>query len=314
MTDPALPAVGPVLRTPDRRFVDLPGCPWPPRYTEVGGLRIACIDHGPRDGPPVLLMHGEPTWSYLYRTMIPVLADAGLRAIAPDLVGFGRSDKPARAADHSYGRQVAWMDAWLRAEDLHGVTLFCQDWGSLIGLRLAAARPERFDRIVLSNGGLPTGAQPLPRAFALWRAFARWSPWFPIGRIVAAGCARGLDARARAAYDAPFPDARHRIAARVLPGFVPTRPDDPEHAANERAWAVFREWDKPFLTLFSTRDPITRGGELAWQREVPGARGLPHRRIRGAGHFVQEDAGEELAREIVALVRSTPGAGGPSAR
>lgn len=310
---PVLPAVGPVLRTPDARFADLPGFPYAPRYSEVGGLRIAWIDHGPRDGPPVLLMHGEPTWSYLYRKMIPALADAGLRAIAPDLVGFGRSDKPARAADHSYRNQVAWMRAWLRAEDLRGLTLFCQDWGSLIGLRMAAEEPARFDRIVLSNGGLPTGAQPMPRAFAIWRAFARWSPWFPIGRIVAAGCARGLGERERAAYDAPFPDARHRVAARIFPGFVPSTSDDPEHEANERAWQVFRGWDKPFLTLFATRDPITRGGEAAWQREVPGARGLPHRRIRGAGHFVQEDAGEELAAEIVSLVRSTRGAGGPAA-
>ncbi|MEI7443522.1 MAG: haloalkane dehalogenase [Burkholderiales bacterium] len=312
MNGSALPAVGPVLRTPDACFADLPDFPWPPRFTEVGGLRIACIDAGPRDGPAVLLMHGEPTWSFLYRKMIPVLVDAGLRAIAPDLVGFGRSDKPARASDYSYANQVDWMNAWLRAEDLRGVTLFCQDWGSLIGLRMAAENPERFDRIVLSNGGLPTGAQVMPPAFRAWRAFARWSPWFPIGRIVAAGCARGLGDRERAAYDAPFPDRRHRIAARVFPGFVPASPDDPSRAANERAWGVFREWGKPFLTLFGTRDPITRGGEAAWQREVPGARGLPHRRIRGAGHFIQEDAGEELAREIISLVRTTRGAGGPA--
>jgi haloalkane dehalogenase len=305
------PAATDILRTPDSRFADLPAFPYAPRYLAVEGLRIACIDEGPRDAPVVLLMHGEPTWSYLYRKMIPVLVDAGLRAVAPDLVGFGRSDKPADPRAHSYASQVRWMSAWMRAADLRGVTLFCQDWGSLIGLRMAAEAPERFDRIVLANGGLPTGVQPLPRAFVLWRAFARWSPWFPIGRIVAAGCARGLGARERAAYDAPFPDTRHRIAARLMPGFVPAGPDDPEHAANERAWMVFRAWDKPFLTLFSTRDPITRGGERAWQAQVPGAHGRPHRRIRGAGHFLQEDAGEEIARELVAFVRSSGGAGGP---
>ena len=308
---PALPVVRTVLRTPDACFRDLPDFPWAPRFDEVGGLRIASVDVGPRDAPVVLLLHGEPTWSFLYRRMIPVLVEAGLRAVAPDLVGFGRSDKPAHAADLSYARQVAWTSAWLQARDLRGVTLFCQDWGSLIGLRMAAELPDRFDRIVLSNGGLPTGVPPMPRAFRLWRAFARYSPWFPIGRIVAAGCARGLGPRERAAYDAPFPTRRHRAAARAMPGFVPDSADDPEHAANERAWAVFRAWDKPFLTLFGTRDPITRGGDTPWQAQVPGARGLPHRRIRGAGHFVQEDAGAELAREIVALVRATPGAGGP---
>jgi haloalkane dehalogenase len=302
------------LRTPDARFSDLPDFPYVPRHVEVEGLRIAFIDEGPRDAPVVLLMHGEPTWSFLYRKMIPVLVDAGLRAVAPDLVGFGRSDKPRRADAHAYANQVRWMSAWLRAADLRGVTLFCQDWGSLIGLRMAAEAPERFDRIVLANGGLPTGAQPMPRAFMLWRAFARWSPWFPIGRIVAAGCARGLGPRERAAYDAPFPDARHRIGPRCLPGLVPASPQDPERAANERAWTVFRAWDKPFLTLFSTRDPITRGGERLWQAQVPGARGRPHRRIRGAGHFLQEDAGEEVARGIVDFVRTSEGAGGPPGR
>ncbi len=308
---PPLPAIAEVLRTPDACFAGLPDFPWTPRHDEVGGLRIASVDVGAPDAPTVLLMHGEPTWSYLYRTMIPTLVDAGLRAVAPDLVGFGRSDKPARAGDHTYGRHVAWMSAWLQARDLRGVTLFCQDWGSLIGLRMAAGAPERFDRIVLSNGGLPTGVTPMPPAFRAWRAFARHSPWFPIGRIVAAGCARGLGAPERAAYDAPFPGRRYAAGPRAMPALVPDRPDDPERDANERAWATFRTWDKPFLTLFSTRDPITRGGERAWQDAVPGARGQAHRRIRGAGHFVQEDAGPELAREIVALVRSTPGAGGP---
>jgi haloalkane dehalogenase len=305
---PLPPTPARVLRTPPERFAALADFPWTPCWTEVGGLRIAHVEAGPRDGPPVLLMHGEPTWSYLYRRMIPILAEAGLRAIAPDLVGFGRSDKPARAADHRYRHHVAWMGAWLRENRLTGLTLFCQDWGSLIGLRMVAEAPERFDRVVLANGGLPTGDEPLPPAFRAWRAFARWSPWFPIGRIVRAGCADGLSAAAVAAYDAPFPDRAHQVAPRVFPGLVPLTPDDPEHDANCAAWRLFEHWDKPFLTLFGTRDPITRGGEAPWQARVPGARGQPHARIRGAGHFLQEDRGEELARRMVDWIRAEGGA------
>jgi haloalkane dehalogenase len=304
-----LPVVQEILRTPEGRFAQLPGFAYTPRYTEIGGLRIAHIDEGPTDGPPVLLMHGEPTWSFLYRKMIPVLVAAGCRAIAPDLVGFGRSDKPARRSDHSYLNHVRWMQAWLQAQELQGLTLFCQDWGSLIGLRLAAEAPQRFARIALANGGLPTGLHPVPRAFRIWRAFARWSPWFPIGRIVRSGCALGLDDAAMAAYDAPFPTRRHRVAARVFPSLVPITPDDPERARNEAAWAVFERWDKPFLTLFSNRDPVTRGGHRIWQDRVPGARGQPHAVTRGAGHFLQEDKGEEVAQALVAFIR----AGAPAA-
>ena len=299
-----LPAIGKVLRTPDERFGALPDFPWQPRYTQLGALRIAHIDEGPRNAPAVLLMHGEPTWSYLYRKMIPVLVGAGYRAIAPDLVGFGRSDKPVAATDYSYLNQVLWMNAWLQANALTGLTLFCQDWGSLIGLRMAAATPDRFDRIVLANGGLPTGTTPLPAAFRIWRAFARHSPWFPIGRIVRAGCADGLTPAEMAAYDAPFPNRHYKTATRVFPGFVPTTPDDPERERNEWAWDTLRQWRKPFLTLFSSRDPITRGGDVIWQTQVPGAAGQPHQTIRGAGHFLQEDRGAEVARAVVKLMRS----------
>lgn len=306
MTTTPLPVVSDFLRTPDERFTQLPDFPYTPHHLTVGGLRIAFVDEGPRDAAPVLLMHGEPTWSYLYRKMIPVLVAAGHRVIAPDLVGFGRSDKPVRAADYSYLNHVLWMSAWLQALDLQRITLFCQDWGSLIGLRLAAAMPQRFDRIVLANGGLPTGTTPVPRAFHVWRAFARYSPWFPIGRIVKAGCADGLTPAEVAAYDAPFPTARHRVAARLFPGFVPTTPTDPERERNEQAWQVFEQWQKPFLTLFSNRDPVTRGGHRIWQERVPGARGQPHAVTRGAGHFLQEDRGPEVARAIADFIRSTP--------
>jgi haloalkane dehalogenase len=301
-----LPRVANVLRTPESRFAGIPDFAYPPRWTEVGGLRIAHIDEGPPTADPVLLMHGEPAWSFLYRKMIPVLAAAGHRVIAPDLVGFGRSDKPADASDYSYLNHVKWMSAWLETNDLRHVTLFCQDWGSLIGLRMAAEMPQRFDRIVLGNGGLPTGATPLPRAFRLWRAFARWSPWFPIGRIVRAGCVHKLSDAEVAAYDAPFPARRYKIAARLFPGFVPAEPGDPERANNERAWEVFKRWDKPFLTLFSSGDPITRGGEKIWQKLVPGARGQAHTIIRQAGHFLQEDKGVEIAQAISNLIASTP--------
>lgn len=300
MTD--LPEVREILRTDDACFAGIADFPYPPVYTMLGALRVAHVDAGPRDGPAVLLMHGEPTWSYLYRKMIPVLVDAGCRVIAPDLVGFGRSDKPAHAADYSYERHVRWMMAWLEANDWRHLTLFCQDWGSLIGLRLVAGAPERFDRVVLANGGLPTGTMPVPRAFHLWRAFARYSPWFPIGRIVRSGCAKGLSPEAAAAYDAPFPTRRHRVAARVFPGFVPTTPDDPERARNEAAWEVLKRFDKPFLTLFSSRDPVTKGGERIFQAKVPGAKGQPHTTIRGAGHFLQEDQGETVARHVAAFM------------
>jgi len=302
----ALPTITKVLRTPPERFAGLSDFPYEPQYTEVGGLRIAHVDAGPRDAPIVLLMHGEPTWSYLYRKMIPVLVSAGYRVIAPDLVGFGRSDKPARKADYSYNNHVQWMCAWMEALDLRGMTLFCQDWGSLIGLRMLAEAPQRFERVALANGGLPTGTEPVPRAFRLWRAFARYSPWFPIGRIVKTGCAHGLSPQAMAAYDAPFPTRRHRIAARLFPGFVPTTPKDPERANNERAWEVLKRWDKPFLTLFSNRDPVTRGGHKIFHRLVPGARNQAHSVTRGAGHFLQEDKGAEVALALVAFMRTAP--------
>ncbi len=298
-----LPQITDVLRTPDDCFKGLPEFDYPPHYTVVGGLRVAHLDEGPRDAPIVLLMHGEPTWSFLYRKMIPVLVAAGLRVVAPDLVGFGRSDKPARPGDYSYANHVRWMNAWLAAQDLHRMTLFCQDWGSLIGLRMVVDAPQRFDRIVLANGGLPTGTSEIPFAFKIWRAFARFSPWFPIGRIVKAGCAQGLTPQEVAAYDAPFPTRRHRIAARLFPGFVPTRRDDPERENNERAWEFFKRWDKPFLTLFSNRDPVTRGGHRIWQQLVPGAQGQPHAVTRGAGHFLQEDKGAEVAQAIVAFIQ-----------
>jgi haloalkane dehalogenase len=307
MTSP--PRIDParILRTPEERFAQIADFPYIPKYVEIGGLRIATIDEGPRHAAPVLLMHGEPTWSYLYRKMIPGLLAAGHRVIAPDLVGFGRSDKPTAKSDYSYANHVAWMVAWMQAVDIQHATLFCQDWGSLIGLRMATHSPERFDRIVLANGGLPTGTQGVtPRAFKLWRAFARFSPWFPIGKIVNSGCAVKLIESEIAAYNAPFPSSRYEVAARLFPTFVPTDPGDPERVANEQAWEVLKQWHKPFLTLFSSRDPVTRGGDKIFQKLVPGAANQPHATTRGAGHFLQEDKGPELSKAISDFIAATP--------
>lgn len=295
-----------ILRTPEDRFAELPEFPFAPHYVEVDGLRIHYVDEGPQTGAPVLMLHGEPTWSYLYRKMIGPIAEAGLRAVVPDLVGFGRSDKPADVADYTYQRHVDWMAGWLKQVGLEGITLVCQDWGSLIGLRLVALEPDRFARIVLANGGLPTGDQRLPMAFRLWRSFARWSPWFPIGRIIQAGCRTRLPVEVIAAYEAPFPDDRYKAGARAFPLLVPVRPDDPASPANRRAWEVLERWEKPFLTAFSDGDPITRGGDRPFRERVPGARNQRHVTVRGAGHFLQ-GPGPELARIVLDFVSATSG-------
>lgn len=288
-----------ILCTPDERFEGLPGFPFEPRYTEIEGLRIHHVDEGQADAPVVLLLHGEPTWSYLYRKMIPVFTRAGYRAVAPDLVGFGRSDKPVRQSDYTYQRHVDWMTAWLETMDLRRITLVGQDWGSLIGLRLAVENESRFERIVMANGALPTGDENLPRVFRAWRAFARYSPWFPIGRIVQAGSRQPVPREVRAAYDAPFPDRRHKAGARAFPVLVPSSPADPATRANRAAWEKLERWEKPFLCIYATGDPIMRPMYQVFRDRVPGARGQPHSLIRGAGHFIQEDRGEELARRIV---------------
>jgi haloalkane dehalogenase len=294
-----------VLRTPDERFAGLPGYAFAPHYVDVRGLRIHYVDEGPREARPVLLLHGEPSWSYLYRKMIPGLVAAGLRAVAPDLVGFGRSDKLARREDYSYALQVDVVADLVRQLGLRDAILFGQDWGGLVGLRVVAEAPERFAGVVVGNTALPApepGARP-PLAFRIWRTLARWTPVFPVGRIVATGTVRGLAPAERAAYDAPFPSARYQAGARAMPALVPTTADDPATPANRRAWEVLRRFEKPFVTAFSDRDPITRGFDAVFQRDVPGARGQPHVTIRGAGHFLQEDRPDELVAVLVALAR-----------
>jgi haloalkane dehalogenase len=291
-----------LLRTPDERFVDLPGYPFAPHYTVVDGVRMHRVDEGA--GPTVLLLHGEPSWSYLYRTMIPPLVAAGVRAVAPDLVGFGRSDKPAAREDYTYQRHMDWLTGLVTALDLRDVTLVCQDWGGLLGLRLAAEQPARFAGIVAANTGLPTGDRKPPDAFFAWQQFSQRVPELPVGSIVKNGCHRPLAPEVIAAYDAPFPDERYKAGARQFPLLVPTSPDDPAAPANRAAWQALQGWRKPFLTAFSDQDPITRGGERVLQKLIPGAAGRAHPTITGGGHFLQEDCGEELARVVIDFIRS----------
>jgi haloalkane dehalogenase len=294
-----------ILRTPDDRFAALPGYAFAPHYVQIGELRMHYVDEGPRDGAIVLCLHGEPSWSYLYRKMIPPLVSAGLRVIAPDLIGFGRSDKPASRDDYTFQRHVDWMVAFLDALELRDLTLFCQDWGGLIGLRLVAEHPDRFARVVASNTFLPTGDQKPSQAFIAWRTFSQSVPEFPVGKIVSTGCARSVDPEVIAAYDAPFPDERYKAGARQFPLLVPASPDDPAAAPNRAAWERLRTFPRPFLTAFGDSDPITRGADARLQAAIPGAAGQPHTTIARAGHFIQEDAGEELAEVITAFVART---------
>ena len=237
--------------------------------------------------------------------MIPVFASAGLRAIAPDLVGFGRSDKPSRREDYTYQRHVDWITSLIVKLELRDVTLVCQDWGGLIGLRIAAEYPDRFARCVAANTGLPTGDGPIGDAFMSWRKFSQETPVFPVGQIIQGGCTTRLPAEVVAAYDAPFPDEKFKSGARQFPILVPISPDDPAAPANRKAWEALRRWDKPFLTAFSDGDPVTKGGGAVLQSGIPGARNQAHTTIAGAGHFLQEDKGEELAGVVVNFIRNT---------
>jgi haloalkane dehalogenase len=304
-----------VLRTPDARFEKLPDHPFAPHYVDLPGpegmrLRMHAVDEGPRDAPVVLMLHGEPTWSFLYRKMIPVLVAAGLRAVAPDHIGFGRSDKLADRTAYSYASYVAWMRAFLAALDLRDVTLVCQDWGGPIGLSTLAEEPERFARVVAANTILPTVDPELTRGILEWRtdALLDWilasqrMPHFSAGAIVAGVCQRPVSAEVVAGYDAPFPDERHLAAARHFPALIPITPGDPGALRNRATWRVLERFERPFLTAYSDGDPATRGWETIFQRRVPGARGQAHATIARAGHFLQEDAGEELAKVVVDFV------------
>lgn len=303
------------LRTPDERFDGLPGYDWPPRYVHVdagdgGGssLRVHYVDDGPSDAAEtVLLVHGEPSWSYLYRHMIPPLAGAGHRCVVPDLVGFGRSDKPTPRTEYTYARHVEWLrQTVLERLDLDGITLVCQDWGGLLGLRLVAAHPERFHRVVAANTFLPTGDRDPGEAFLAWRSYSQNVPELDVGRIVQGATVTELPPDVLAAYDAPFPDESFKEGARQFPMLVPASPDDPEAPANRRAWEALERFGKPFLCAFGDSDPVTRGADAALRSRIPGAEAMAHTTLTGGGHFLQEDVGPELADVVLRLIDATP--------
>ena len=287
-----------ILRTPDSCFDNLPDWDFKPHYTEISDsttgqyLRLAYVDEGPRDGPAVLLMHGEPTWSYLYRHIIPQLVALGYRVVAPDLIGFGRSDKPAYRNDYTYERHVAWLSSWLTTMDLSDITLFCQDWGGLLGLRLVAAFPESFGRVIAGNTGLPVG-KPASDGFMQWLAYSQSTNDLPVGQIVAMGVTRKLSREEVAAYNAPFPDASYKAGACQFPTLVPITPQHASVAENNAAWKVLSNFDKPFVTAFSDNDPVTQGGERPFQKQIPGAKGQAHVTLKG-GHFLQEDSPDDI--------------------
>ncbi len=294
-----------IYRTPDERFENLPGYDFAPNYVMIDGYRVHYVDEGDAAADPVLMLHGEPTWSFLYRKMIPPVTEAGNRVIAPDLIGFGRSDKPASTDTHTYAFHVAAIKSLIEELDLRNITLVGQDWGSLIGLRVAAENPGRFARILIANGALPTGAGGPGPGFSNWLANVNRmneAGDMPVGNIV--GRNQGVDIVA--AYDAPFPDPRYKAGPLVMPLLVPIQAEQPGAAENRAAWEVFSNWQKPFLTAFSDGDPVTAGGHRVFQERIPGARGQNHTTIEGAGHFLQETKGEELAEVVIQFIEDNP--------
>lgn len=296
-----------LLRTPTERFDDVEGFAYEARWAELSdGVRVAYVEDGPTDGPTVVLVHGEPTWGYLYRRMIPPLAQAGLRVVVPDLVGLGRSDKPASRTDYSYAAHVEWLRAALfDVLDLRDVYYVGQDWGGLIGLRLLAEHTDRFSGAVMANTGLPTGDVPMPDAWQRFRAMVERAEHLDVARMVQAGCLRSLTPVEQAAYDAPFPGEEYCAGARAFPGLVPNTPDDPAAPANRAAWQRLSTVTVPLLCAFSDSDPVTRGGDRWLRTRVPGAANQAHTTIEGAGHFLQEDQPEHLAEVVERFVQQT---------
>lgn len=316
-----------VLRTPDDRFEKLPAYPFAPHYLEVpdlegGQLRVHYLDEGPRGGKPVVLFHGEPTWSYLYRKMIPHLTAAGLRVLAPDLVGMGRSDKPAGKSDYTYARHVRWMEAWLQALDVRGAIWFGQDWGSLIGLGVVTRNAERFDGVVIANGFLPDVANlsrmasyqaksPDPEAFAGWQAWIKDRTEIDCGDIIADGIPGAmwshgpkLTPAERRAYNAPFPDGRYQAGALIFPFLASTMDEEGVRICIE-GWKVLESWRKPFVTAYGKADPVLGWADEYFQAYVPGAKAQPHKRFQQGTHFIQEEEPEELAASIIEVARRT---------
>ena len=292
-----------ILKTPKNRFDNLPGYDYSEHFIDVEpGLSMHYVDEGDSQSPIVLLLHGEPSWSYLYRKMIPVLVDHGFRAIAPDLIGFGKSDKPVEKSSYSYQKHVTWMTTFIEALKLNQVTLFCQDWGGLIGLRVITELQDRFSMVVASNTFLPTGQVAMPEVFLKWREFAQHSPGFDIGKVIDKGTVAALSEDIINAYNAPFPSEDYKSGARIFPMLVPVDYDDPEAAKNRKAWELLTQWEKPFLTIFGEKDEIMKGVDKILQQRIPGAKNQPHTTL-DAGHFIQEEKGEELAEMIIKFYR-----------
>lgn len=292
------------IRTPEERFEGLPDYDFHSNYLDVGEeLRMHYLDEGDKEDPIVLLLHGEPSWSYLYRKMIPVLVNNGFRALAPDLIGFGKSDKPVEKSSYSYQAHLIWLKTFLNKLDLNQITLFCQDWGGLLGLRLITELEDLFDLVIASNTGLPTGDIPMPETFLKWREFSQNSPSFDIGRVIQAGTIKDLSEEVISAYNAPFPAEEYKAGARMFPTLVPATPEEQEANNNRLAWKKLMQWKKPFLTVFGDGDDIMRGAEKAFQKLVPGAAGQKHT-ILHAGHFIQEEQGEQLAQIIVEFYKA----------
>ena len=297
------------LRTQDSRFDSLPNYPFNPNYlniddTQGGQLRMHYVDHGPRDGEVVLMLHGEPSWSYLYRHMITLVSDAGYRVIAPDLIGFGRSDKPTQQQDYSYQRHVDWLSQIVTQLDLTDITLVCQDWGGLLGLRLVSQFTQRFARVCAANTFLPTGDQPASKAFESWKTFSQEVEVFPAGGVIKGGTTTTLTQQVIDAYNAPYPDESYKAGARVFPLLVPVTPDNPASEANREAWKVLKQWQKPFITAFSDSDPVTAGVDKIFHKLIPGCKGQNHVTIENGGHFLQEDQGDMLAQVVIDFIRA----------
>ncbi len=287
-----------VIRTPENRFENLEDYKFSSNYIYVEeDLRLHYLDEGNLDNPIILLLHGEPTWSYLYRKMIPILSKK-FRVIAPDLIGFGKSDKLLNRLDYTYQKHIDWISTFILKLDLKSITMFCQDWGGLIGLRIITEMENRFSKIIASNTTLPTGKMPLSENFLKWREYSQHSPGFDIGKVIDKGTVKPLSENVLAAYNAPFPSEEYKAGARIFPILVPIEHDNPESIKNIQAWEKLKLWNKPFLTIFGDEDYVMAGAEKAFQKLIPGTKGQNHT-ILNAGHFIQEDQGEELAKLII---------------